>query len=200
MTLTGCAGTETDTTVTPQTAVETAAATETVVKTPVADTPAPGEEAYRAFSAVLDHPNQFPFPPQFQQETNGTYEYAVVDITGDGADEVLLKANTVNIPAPVKVLYWDGSAAQATEDVLLDGLGGEEGLRYTVFSDPYTAGLHQYEATATTLTHQSFALEGGRLIPTSELEETVAGNPLDQENLVAWHSIADRQALANMRG
>lgn len=213
--LAGCAGTDTATTVTQETVtattsaaptqVETTTATDTVTETSDADavpagTPAPGGEAYRAFSAVLDHPNQFPFPPQFQQETNGTYEYAVVDITGDGADEVLLKANTVNIPSPVKVLYWDGSAVQATEDVLLDGPGGEEGVNYMVFVDPYATGLHQYEATESTLTHQAFALEGGRLVPTTQPQETVAGTPLDQENLVAWQSIADRQALANMRG
>lgn len=212
--LTGCAGTETGTTAAPETVTETTSATQTQVETTTAtatatDTvteslaagnPMVSGDAYRAFSAVLDHPNQFPFPPQFQQETNGTYEYAVVDITGDGEDEVLLKANTMNIPSPVKVLYWDGSAVQATEDVLLDGPGGEEGVSYMVFVDPYATGLHQYEATATTLTHQAFALEGGRLVTTTQPQETVAGNPLDQENLVAWQSIADRQALANMRG
>lgn len=215
--LAGCAGTETSTTAAPETVTETTSATQTQVETttatatdtvtasPTADAaaagaPAQGGDAYRAFSAALDHPNQFPFPPQFQQETNGTYDYAVVDITGDGADEILLEANTVNIPSPVKVLYWDGSAVQATEDVLLDGPGRDEGVRYMVFVDPYATGLNQYEATSTTLTHQAFVYEGGRLMPTTQPQETVAGNSLAQENLVAWQTIADRQALANMRG
>lgn len=61
-------------------------------------------------------------------------------------------------------------------------------------------GLQQYETTPTTATHQAFALEGNRLVPMSSPQETVIGNPLDQENLIRWQSIADRQALANSRG
>ena len=156
--------------------------------------------AYQAFSAALDNPHQFVFPPQFSSETNGTFDYAVLDIDGDGTDEVLLKANTESVPSPVKVLFFNGEDVGSTESVLVDGSGGEEGVSYTVFADKHSEGIHQYEATATTLTHQGFGLQGGDLVQTSPPQETVMGNPLDQSNLVEWHSIATREALANMQG
>lgn len=176
-------------------------ATETMTDTPsVSQVDAEPTSAYQAFSAALDNPHQFVFPPQFSSETNGTFDYAVLDIDGDGTDEVLLKANTESVPSPVKVLFFNGEDVGSTESVLVDGSGGEEGVSYTVFADKHSEGIHQYEATATTLTHQGFGLQGGDLVQTSPPQETVMGNPLDQSNLVEWHSIATREALANMQG
>ena len=102
-------------------------ATETMTDTPsVSQVDAEPTSAYQAFSAALDNPHQFVFPPQFSSETNGTFDYAVLDIDGDGTDEVLLKANTESVPSPVKVLFFNGEDVGSTESVLVDGSGGEE--------------------------------------------------------------------------
>ena len=193
--------TETETTTETEVSVSETTATETVTDTPsVSQVDAEPTSAYQAFSAALDNPHQFVFPPQFSSETNGTFDYAVLDIDGDGTDEVLLKANTESVPSPVKVLFFNGEDVGSTESVLVDGSGGEEGVSYTVFADKHSEGIHQYEATATTLTHQGFTLRDGNLVQTSPPQETVIGNPLEQSNLVEWHSIAAREALANMQG
>lgn len=193
-------GSEAETMTETEASVSETTATETVTDAP-SDSQSGAEpvSAYQSFSAALDNPHQFVFPPQFSSETNGTFDYAVLDVDGDGTDEVLLKANTENVPSPVKVLFFDGEDVASTESVLVDGNGGEEGVSYTVFADKHSEGIHQYEATATTLTHQGFALQGGDLVQTSPPQETVMGNPLDQSNLVEWHSIATREALANMQ-
>lgn len=59
---------------------------------------------------------------------SGAYQYALVDITGDGADELLLRQESAGV-GTISIFTSDGTAVPTT---LQDGTSGPEGGAYSV--------------------------------------------------------------------
>lgn len=142
--------------------------------------PATIRETYA--NALADPARYFPEP---RGGHDGTYQYALLDVDGDTAPELLLREGGGG-ERGVVTLMPDGKVATNS---LADGDGT------LLFSSGSYPGVEEYRYGETTLTVTQYELQGGRIERVSGPTETIAGNPLSDVNVIEWLPTTDPSAL-----
>ncbi|WP_156980269.1 hypothetical protein [Corynebacterium terpenotabidum] len=109
---------------------------------------------------------------------DGAYQYSLMDLTGDGEPELLLREESDGI-GTITVFTSDGTAVPTT---LQDGPGGPDGATYSVAATSDQTGLLTTETPAglDTTTTVRWELSGGYLQRTSDSWTYIGGLvPLD---------------------
>ena len=138
--------------------------------------PATPREAFAA--AIADPARYFPQPVAGH---DGTFQYALLDIDGDTQPELFIREGGEG-ERPVVTLLPTGEQAANT---LADGDGT------LLFSSGSYPGVEEYRFGETTLTVTQYELRGGRIEQVTEPQDTIAGSPLSDVNVLQWLPTTD---------
>ncbi|WP_066524132.1 hypothetical protein [Corynebacterium bouchesdurhonense] len=150
----------------------------------------------REYEYVLDHPGDYPVNPAASYQPTGFYSYALVEATGGGAPELLLKVESEEFSPVIVFTIGENGKAVASTDVLISGARGAGGSRTRVDAAADGTGLYQVDSmsTGTTETAVLFTLDGTSLANTSGGQGYTPSPPADRQ-LVIWTPTQDRQPL-----
>lgn len=149
------------------------------------------------YENVIAHPDEYAFDTDALVEPTGEYSYALIEATGDGTPELLLKKDSREF-APVLVFHLDEEGkARPSSPVLLDGVRSAGGSRAAVFASASQNGLYQEDhySTQPDANFQLYSVDGDTLTKVGAPEEAHIDAIPEKYQQVTWTSTTDPSAL-----
>ncbi|PAT06900.1 hypothetical protein CKJ81_02925 [Corynebacterium hadale] len=150
------------------------------------------------YENVIAHPDEYAFDTDALVEPTGKYSYALIEVTGDGTPELLLKKDSREF-APVLVFHLDEEGkARPSSPVLLDGVRSAGGSRAAVYASASQNGLYQEDhySTQPDANFQLYSVDGETLTKSGEPEVARLDAIPDKYREVDWTPTTDPSALA----
>lgn len=150
----------------------------------------------REYEYVLTHPGEYPVNSAASYAPTGFYSYALVEATGGGTPELLLKVESEEFSPVIVFTIGQNGKAVASTDVLISSARSAGGSRTRVDAATDGTGLYQVDSmsTGTTETAVLFTLNGTSLSDASGGQGYTPSPPAERQ-LVIWTPTQDRQPL-----
>ncbi|WIM68525.1 hypothetical protein QP027_03780 [Corynebacterium breve] len=150
------------------------------------------------YRAVVADPGAYPVNPAADYVPDGTYEYTVVEATGDDRPELLIKVGSKEF-SPVMVFTTGNSVDDVihSDDVLIWGARSAGGSRANLYGTSDGNGLIEmgYQSVSQTGDAQRYVLEGKKLVKSGESKiQSVSAGPNDGFRL-EWYKTTDPSGI-----
>lgn len=142
------------------------------------------------FTTVLDNPPTMPEDRASRFHPTGTHSYALVEATGDGTPDLLLRINGEEFSRVLLYTLGDSGEPVASTDYLLDGAAGAGGSRARVLASASGAGVYEisHQSVHPEGTSRLYRLEGGSLRIVDERTVEALSTPPDHVE-ITWLDI-----------
>lgn len=166
----------------------------------------PKDSARSVYEEVIAHPGdiEFNYPNEDAGLINGTkstptgFQYAIVEATGDGIPELLVRRGTLE-PNPVAVFSTEneGRDLVTVKDVLVDGAASAGGYRASVMAAESGVGLFQIEGQSIKRSHDAteFTIDGTKLVSGPKSSFDVSSGGPEGAEAIEWTDTGDSSAL-----
>ncbi|MGX1739320.1 hypothetical protein ACWIB8_09185 [Corynebacterium flavescens] len=162
----------------------------------------PLAQVRQAYAAVLDNPSSiaFNYDPAPMTVLLGSYQYAIVEATGDDRPDLLLEQSYREV-SPVVLITTeadDPSKIVVSQEVLITGAAGVGGGRYRILGS--LEGDQLFQVTAHSIRPdkqlESFTLSGNHFVPGAQQSFSMEGTGLFPGTTeLTWLDSTDRSGL-----
>lgn len=148
------------------------------------------------YQEVIDEPSSFPIKGNPDYEPRGTYSYVLMDATGDGLPELLLRIDSQEY-SPVSIFTVDNGELVQSNGVLIDGAAGAGGHRLRLKGSQSGAGFYQIEYQSLSMDGDStlYEFDGVDVYSTDKTEQFRLDAPLADHQEIEWIDTYDSSGL-----
>lgn len=176
----------------------------TEAEAPAAPKPNPHAALIDAYSKVLDNPLAYEYNKSAEFVSNGKFDYAIVEVTGDDSPELLLMPNSAGAFYPITVFSKPaGGELFNTKSVLIEGASSAGGSRAGIMASKTGIGLYQgsWQSAGPSVSSEKFEIRDKDLVSTGLKETLPYPHMYDAEHLkIEWTPSTDRGPLQRLGG